>query len=168
MYNCGPLSRVQASKAGSPRRASGAKNDFWGVPVSEVSAHRPEDSPDGVQRQFLLVLGCLKASFGHPKTWIPFNTSVKNQAFKVFSSKTPLGRTFATFWSGWSCLWRAFRKPFGGPLATLMGDPVSKIRLVRASGGVAVFFCCRMASREPLRSHLDPPFGCSEWYFQCF
>ena len=116
----------------------------------------------------MLVLGWLKASFGHPKTWIPFNTSVKNQAFKVFASKTPLGRTFETFWSGWSRLGKPFRKAFGGALGTLTGVPVSKIRLVRASGDVAVFFCCRMASREPLRSHLDPPFGCSEWYFQRF
>ena len=128
------------------------------MPVSEVSFHRLDDSPIDVQRSVLIVFGWLWGPLGASKTWIPFSTSVKNQVFRVFASKTPLGRTFEAFWSGWRRLQRLSRRPLGGSLATLTGVPVSKIRFVRASGGVGAFSCFRMVSREAFGRYLHPLF----------
>ena len=109
IYNQGPFSRVQGSKARSPQIVPGEKNDFCGVPVSEVSFHRLEASPFVVGRSVLIVFEWLWGPLGPSKTWIPLSTSVKNQVFGVFASKTPLGRAFDAFWSGW----RREREVFG-------------------------------------------------------
>ena len=138
LYNRGPISRVQGSKARSPQIVHGEKNDFRGVPVSEVSFHRLEASPFVVGRSVLIVFEWLWGPLGLSKTWIPLSTSVKNQVFGVFASKTPLGRAFDAFWSGWMRLQSLSRRPFGGPLATLTGVPVRQIRFFRASGRVGL------------------------------
>ena len=67
IYIWGGISRVQGSKAGSPRRASGAKNDFLGVPVSEPSVNGPQGSLEMVLRTFLAALGSLWEVLGTSK-----------------------------------------------------------------------------------------------------
>ena len=114
-----------------------------------------------------MAFGWLKGFLGCSKTWIPFSTSVKNQVFKVFGSKTPLGRTFEAFWSGWRRIRSLSQRSFRGPLATLTGVPVSKICFFRDLGRVGAFSCFRMVSREAFGWYLDPSFGRWEWHFQC-
>ena len=76
-YIWGPDSRAQGSKPGISRRASGAQNDFWRVPVSDASSYRHQDSSVDVQEQFWLDLGPLKGALGPSKTsWIPYSTSI--------------------------------------------------------------------------------------------
>ena len=63
----GPISRVLASKAGSPQIVTGEKNDFGSVPVSEVSFHSLEDAWVDVQRPPCDVLGWFSGPLAPPK-----------------------------------------------------------------------------------------------------
>ena len=85
-------------KLGISPRVCSADNDVLGVLVSETCFHCLEDSPESVQRTFLMVFGWLWDLLGSAKTWIPVDTSDKNQLFKLFVSKTPLGSIFKAFW----------------------------------------------------------------------
>ena len=82
IYNCGPLSWVQASKAGSPRGATGAKNDFWGVPVSEPSFPCLQAFPERVLRAFLCVFGRLWELLGTCKTFDSVQYILKKSSFQ--------------------------------------------------------------------------------------
>ena len=50
IYNCGPISGVQGSKARSPQIVPGDKTAFCGVPVSEVSFARLQEALVEAQR----------------------------------------------------------------------------------------------------------------------
>ena len=126
---CNPISRVQGSKPGSPRRVPDAKNDFLGVPVSEVSFHRLEYFPVDVQTPYFILFGLLWGLLGPQKTWIPYSKSVTNQVFKVSVSKTPLGSVFIAFWGSWRRLRSFFRLPLGALLSMLMGGRSQKMRI---------------------------------------
>ena len=121
VYNCGPISNVQGSKARSPRGVTSAKNDFWGIPVLEVSFFGLEDGLVGAQRRRLLVFGFLKRVLGASKTVIPYSTSTKNHVLCVFASKTPLQSTLEASWSAWGCSRSLPGRSFGVPLANLTG-----------------------------------------------
>ena len=128
IHKWGPISWVLASKAGSPQIVTGEKNDFGYVPVSEASFYGLEDAWVDVQRPPCDVLGWFSGPLAPPKTCIPYSTSIKNQDFKDFASKTPLGKTFEASWSSWKRLGSLSRSPLGAPLATLTGGPVRQIR----------------------------------------
>ena len=68
IYIWGSISLVQGSKPGISPSASGAKNDFLLGQVSESTFGRLQDSPNGVRRAFLGVLGVFWALLGTSKT----------------------------------------------------------------------------------------------------
>ena len=105
----------------------------------------------------MTVFGWLQGALGLSKTWIPYNTSIKNRVFKVSTCKTPLGRILEAFWSTWECPQSLSRRPFGGPLANLTGVRCSKIQFFVATGGVPTISCFRRPSGKA--------FG---WYLEAF
>ena len=117
---------------------------------------------------FLTVLRWLKAPLGPSKTWILLSTSIKNQVFQVSASKTPLGTTLEVSESTWKCFRGLRRTHFWGPLATLMGVPVSQIRFFPDLGGVPTISCFRIPSREAFEWYLEPLLVVSKCFFTFF
>ena len=116
----------------------------------------------------MIVFGWRKAPLVPSKTWILLSTSIKNQVFQVSASKTPLGTTLEVSESTWKRFRWLRRVHFGGPLATLMGGPVSQIRVFPDLGGVPTISCFRIPSREAFEWYLEPLLVVSKCFFTLF
>ena len=116
----------------------------------------------------MIVLRWLKAPLGPSKTCILLSTSIKNQVFQVSASKTPLGTAFRVSESAWKRFRELRRTHFGGPVAILMGVPVSQIRFFSDLAGLLTISCFRIPSRGAFEWYLEPLLVVSNCFFTFF
>ena len=116
IYIWGPISRVQAPKAGISRVGSGAKNDFLLGPVSISTFGRLQDTRKRVPSAFGTVLGVFWELLGTAKTCDSVQYILQKSAFHGCPvprrlSMAPLKR-FGASGDVWGCLFGPFWVPF--------------------------------------------------------